>query len=293
MTLITLDSLKKNVPLSKYTTFGIGGSADYLAEPTNLRELKETLDLAEAEGLMVLPLGGGSDILISDKGFRGLVVRFSRMSEVEVKGRKIIVDAGVYLPRLLNIAAKAGLSGLEPLTGIPGQIGGAVAKNAGSYGREIRELVKSVTLLTWDGEFIEIDVQELNLAYRRSRAPEMGIIARVTLELAEGDPETIMKAMEEFTERRRKEQPIGARSAGCIFKNPENAEPAGYLLEQVGLKGYRIGGAAYSTVHANFIINENNASFEDVMKLIELGKKKVKEHFGVTLEEEIVIVPDG
>jgi len=137
MKVLTGEALKKNVELSKYTTFGIGGPAQFMVEPRSTEELREALDFAESEGLKVLPLGGGSDILLPDSGFRGLVIRFSRLSYVEVRGRRVICEAGVYLQRLLNLAAKEGLSGLEPLAGIPGQLGGAIAKNAGSYGREI------------------------------------------------------------------------------------------------------------------------------------------------------------
>ena len=292
MKVLTEVTLKKNVELSKYTTFGIGGPAQFMVEPRTMEELREALDFAESEGLKVLPLGGGSDILVPDSGFRGLVIRFSRLSNVEIRGRKMVCEAGVYLQRLLNLAAKEGLSGLEPLAGIPGQLGGAIAKNAGSYGREIVELVRSVTILTWDGEIVDTDTRELSIVYRGSRIPDLGLVVRVTLELAEGDPEKITAETEKFLERRKKEQPYGMRSAGCVFKNPENAEPAGYLLDKAGLKGFRIGDAAYSDIHANFIVNEGNASYGDIIQLIEIGKERVKDEFGVSLEEEIVVVQD-
>ena len=292
MKVLTEETLKKNVELSKYTTFGIGGPAQFMVEPRSTEELREALDFAESEGLKVLPLGGGSDILLPDSGFRGLVIRFSRLSKVEVRGRRVICEAGVYLQRLLNLAAKEGLSGLEPLAGIPGQLGGAIAKNAGSYGREIVELVRSVTILTWDGEVVDTDARELSIVYRGSRIPDLGLVVKVTLELAEGDPERITAETEKFLERRKREQPYGMRSAGCVFKNPENAEPAGYLLDKAGLKGFRIGDAAYSEIHANFIVNEGNASYRDIVELIEIGKERVKEEFGVSLEKEIVVVQD-
>jgi len=292
MKVLTGEALKKNVELSKYTTFGIGGPAQFMVEPRSTEELREALDFAESEGLKVLPLGGGSDILLPDSGFRGLVIRFSRLSYVEVRGRRVICEAGVYLQRLLNLAAKEGLSGLEPLAGIPGQLGGAIAKNAGSYGREIVELVRSVTILTWDGEVVDTDARELSIVYRGSRIPDLGLVVKVTLELAEGDPERITAETEKFLERRKREQPYGMRSAGCVFKNPENAEPAGYLLDKAGLKGFRIGDAAYSEIHANFIVNEGNASYRDIVELIEIGKERVKEEFGVSLEKEIVVVQD-
>ena len=292
MKVLTEETLKKNVELSKYTTFGIGGPAQFMVEPRTMEELREALDFAESEGLKVLPLGGGSDILLPDSGFRGLVIRFSRLSNVEIRGRRMVCEAGVYLQRLLNLAAKEGLSGLEPLAGIPGQLGGAIAKNAGSYGREIVELVRSVTILTWDGEIVDTDTRELSIVYRGSRIPDLGLVVRVTLELAEGDPEKITAETEKFLERRKKEQPYGIRSAGCVFKNPENAEPAGYLLDKAGLKGFRIGDAAYSDIHANFIVNEGNASYGDIIRLIEIGKERVKDEFGVSLEEEIVVVQD-
>jgi len=292
MKVLTEETLKKNVELSKYTTFGIGGPAQFMVEPRSTEELREALDFAESEGLKVLPLGGGSDILLPDSGFRGLVIRFSRLSKVEVRGQRVICEAGVYLQRLLNLAAKEGLSGLEPLAGIPGQLGGAIAKNAGSYGREIVELIRSVTILTWDGEIVDTDARELSIVYRGSRIPDLGLVVKVTLELAEGDPERITAETGKFLERRKREQPYGMRSAGCVFKNPENAEPAGYLLDKAGLKGFRIGDAAYSEIHANFIVNVGNASYGDILELIEIGKERVKEEFGVSLEEEIVVVQD-
>lgn len=285
--------IKKNAPLSKYTTFGIGGPADLMALPQTVKELKEVLDFVEAEGIPFFILGGGSNVLFKDEGFRGMVIRMSALNGIEFKRNIVEVEAGMNLTRLINLAAREGLSGLEPLYGIPGEIGGAVVMNAGSFGREIRELLTSAKLITWEGEEVELPVDELGLSYRRSKIPEMGVITSVKLELVQSDPDKILDLMQEYLEKRTATQPYGERTAGCVFKNPrEPHPPAGELLEKVGLKGYRIGGAKYSEIHANFIVNSGSATFRDVVELIELGKKKVREEFGIELEEEVVVVKE-
>jgi UDP-N-acetylmuramate dehydrogenase len=164
-----------------------------------------------------------------------------------------------------------------------------VAKNAGSWGKEIRDVLASAQVMTWEGELLDLSVSELGLSYRGSKLAELGILLKARFELKHGQRGHIEKILKEFEEKRSKTQPQGARTAGCIFKNPENMK-AGYLLDKAGLKEFTIGGAKYSEVHANFIVNENDASAKDVLDLIRVGKERVKEQFGVDLEEEIVIV---
>ncbi len=282
--------LKERVPLSKYTTFGIGGPARYVAEPQDLEELREALLFAEEEGLPYLILGGGSNVLFHDEGFEGVVIRMARMNHVEVKGEVLEAEAGTTLKRLINVARDAGLSGLEPFVGIPGELGGAIVMNAGLKGHEIGDRLVSVTLLTFDGYVEELPPQELGLAYRRSRVRDMGIIVKARLRLVPGDTERIDQEIQNYLEHRKSTQPYGMKSAGCVFKNPAPDVSAGKLLDDAGLKGYRLGDAMYSEKHANFIVNLNQARAEDVLALMDLGKQRVREMFGYELEEEIVVL---
>ncbi len=282
--------LKEQVPLSKYTTFGIGGPARYVAEPQDLEELREALLFAEEEGLPYLILGGGSNVLFPDEGFQGVVIRLARMNQVELKGNILEAEAGTTLKRLISVARDAGLSGLEPFIGIPGELGGAIVMNAGLKGHEIGDRLVSVTLLTFDGYVEELPPQELGLAYRKSRVRDMGIIIKARLQLTPGDPSHIDQEIERYLQHRKDTQPYGQKSAGCVFKNPALEVSAGKLLDDAGLKGYRQGDAMYSEKHANFIVNLNQARARDVLALMELGKQRVREMFGYELEEEIVVI---
>ncbi len=282
--------LKEQVPLSKYTTFGIGGPARYVAEPQDLEELREAIRFAEEEGLPYLVLGGGSNVLFHDEGFHGVVLRMARMNQVEVKGEVLEAEAGTTLKRLIKVARDAGLSGLEPFIGIPGELGGAIVMNAGLKGHEIGDLLVSVTLLTFDGFVEELPPQELGLAYRKSRVRDMGILLKARLRLTPGSVDHIDRVMQEYLDHRKATQPYGMKSAGCVFKNPEPEVSAGKLLDDAGLKGYRKGDAMFSEKHANFIVNLNQAKAEDVLALMDLGKRRVKDLFGYTLENEIVIL---
>ncbi len=282
--------LKEQVPLSKYTTFGIGGAARYVAEPQDLEELREALLFAEEEGLPYFILGGGSNVLFPDEGFHGVVIRLARMNHVEVRDNILEAEAGTTLKRLIHVARDAGLSGLEPFIGIPGALGGAIVMNAGLKGHEIGDRLVSVTLLTFDGYVEELPPQELGLAYRKSRVRDMGIIVKARLRLTPGDPARIEQEIQEYLEHRKNTQPYGMKSAGCVFKNPAPEVSAGKLLDDAGLKGYRKGDAMYSEKHANFIVNLNQARAQDVLDLVALGKHRVREAFGYELEEEIVIV---
>jgi UDP-N-acetylmuramate dehydrogenase len=284
--------LKEKIPLAKYTTLGIGGPADYVFLPKNIEELKEALDFAEGEGLPVFILGGGSNVLFPDSGYRGVVIRMAAFNSINFKNDQVEVEAGVSLGRLINLSQREGLSGFEPLFGIPGDVGGAIVMNAGSFGREIKDLLLTATILTWESELIELPLEELGLQYRRSKIHEMGIITKAKFQLVSGDSEKIAMLMEETLEKRRKTQPFNERTAGCVFKNPPGHPPAGELLDRAGLKGVQIGGAKYSEVHANFILNLGDASSKDVIELINLGQKRVFDMFGVKLEPEIVIVED-
>jgi len=282
--------VKKKVPIARYTSMGIGGPAEIMVVPKTLEELREVLEYAEIEGLPIFVLGGGSDVLFPDEGFPGLVVRMGSFNDFERHGKFVNVGPGMLLSRLIGILQEEGLSGLEPLTGIPGEVGGAIAKNAGSFGREMRDILHSVTLLTWEGELVELPATELGFGYRTSRINEMGVIVSAKLALIEGDPAEIEKLSKSYFQKRNELHPVGVRSAGCVFKNPKDAPPAGKLLDMAGFKGKKVGGVKFSEKHANFMVNENNGTFKDALTLIKMAKEKVYELFQVELEEEIVIV---
>ncbi len=281
--------VKRGVALSRHTTFGIGGRAELFAEPEDPEEVREVLTFAESEGLPVFVLGGGSDVLFPDETFEGVVLHPRGFRSITIRGELVEAEAGVALPRFVKLAAEEGLSGLENFSGIPGQVGGAVAKNAGSWGKEVRDILEGARVMTWEGELLDLSVSELGLSYRGSKLAELGILLRATFRLRHAPRSQIEKALADYQKERSKTQPQGVRTAGCIFKNPENMK-AGYLLDKAGLKGVSVGGAKYSEVHANFIVNQGSATAADVLELIGIGKERVKEEFGVELEEEIVIV---
>lgn len=282
--------IKKNVSIARYTSMGIGGLADIMVVPKTIEELRDVLEYAEIEGLPIFVLGGGSDVLFPDEGFPGLVIRMGSFNDFRIHGKIVSVGPGMLLARLIGLLQEKGLSGLEPLSGIPGEVGGAIAKNAGSFGREMRDVLHSVNLLTWEGELVELPVTELGLGYRSSRISEMGIIVNAKLSLTEGDPVEIGKLTKSYLEKRNSLHPVGVRSAGCVFKNPKEGPTAGKALDIAGFKGKKVGGVKFSEKHANFMVNENNGTAKDALALISMAKEKVYELFQIELEEEIVIV---
>ena len=255
-----LDKLQKNISLAPYTTFKIGGKAKYFYEAKSSEDLIKVIKAAKKAGLPYFILGGGSNVLVSDKGFNGLAIKVYS-SQFTIHGNKITADAGALLSKLVDKSVKAGLTGLEWAAGIPGTVGGAVKGNASAFKGSMSDIVK--TIRNYED-----------------------IILSVEIELKKGDKEKSLKMIQEYLEYRKKNQPLKYPSAGCIFKNSEG-QPAGYLIDQCGLKGEKIGNAMISKKHANFIINTGNAKAKDVKKLIDLCKKKAKEKFGVELKEEI------
>jgi len=282
------DILTHGAPLSGRTTFGIGGAADALLEPRGERQFAEAWGAARASGLPVHLLGGGSNLLIADAGVRGVVVTTTRLRTEPVRhGDRVTTPAGLELRKLLRFAMKCGLSGLEPLVGVPGTVGGAVRMNAGgSYG-DIGSCVQSVTLMDKDGNVFEKEKPELVFDYRWANitAP---VILKATMELTEADPNAILKTVKEIWITKKNSQPLNTRNAGCVFKNPRGMS-AGALIDRAGLKGAQIGGATVSEKHANFIVTEKGCTASDVKQLIELIRQRVKEAFDVELELEIEI----
>jgi len=273
--------------LAKYTTFKIGGPADFFVEVEKEEELVKLLKLLRELNLPYFILGGGSNLLVADEGFRGIVIKIANC-ELRITNCKIIAGAGVSLGKLVELSAENSLTGLEFAAGIPGTVGGAVRGNAGAWGEAIGDKVKRVKVLTPQGEIKWIDASDCQFSYRQSRFKKTKeIIWEVELELEKGDRKEIKEKIEENLAKRAS-QPKEP-SAGCIFVNPKPF-PAGELIDKCGLKGKRIGDAQISPKHANFIVNLGNAKAADVIRLIKLIKEKVKEKFGINLEEEVFLL---
>ena len=282
--------MSKNILLAPYTTFKIGGTAKYFCEARSKEGIIVAITMAKKENLPFFILGNGSNILISDAGFDGLIIKVkSASSRTKIKSNKIYIDSGVLLAKLASESIKAGLSGLEWTIGIPGTVGGAVRGNAGAFGASMSDIVREVKVLNIGTSQVQIlNNKDCKFGYRDSifKHDKNLIILSVELKLKKGDREKSEKLIKEYLKQRKQKQPLEYPSVGCIFKNPKDFS-AGYLIEQCGLKGKKIGEAMISEKHANFIVNAGGAKAEDVVKLINLCKEKVKEKFGVELKEEI------
>ncbi|MCD6451821.1 MAG: UDP-N-acetylmuramate dehydrogenase [Acidobacteria bacterium] len=274
--------------LSRYTTLGVGGVTPYLFFPEE-RNLTPLLTTLFNEGIPYRVMGLGSNLVVSDSGVAEVVVTLRRVSSpIKVRGSIVSVGGGFPLSKLAKRVGELGLSGLEPLSGIPGSVGGAIKMNAGSFGMEIGSLVEKVVLFSPSSGLREVSREELSFSYRGSGVSQGEIVLAVELRLTPEEPALVIKRLREFRRRRELTQPIGERSAGCIFKNPEGAS-AGRLIDEAGLKGMRRGGAVISTKHANFIINEGGATASDVFALIDKMKEEVLRLFGIELEEEVEV----
>ncbi|MDO4178811.1 MAG: UDP-N-acetylmuramate dehydrogenase [Phascolarctobacterium sp.] len=287
----TTKEIKVNEPMSKHTTFKIGGPADFLATPSNVDELVALIKTAKANHVPFTLIGNGSNLIVRDKGIRGLVIKLaSQMANERVEGNTLTFDAGISLALASHKAAKLGLTGMEFASGIPGTIGGAAFMNAGAYDGEMKNIIKSVRVLKTDGSLAELSNAELDFGYRKSAIQGTGdIVVSVTVELVPGDKEEIYEKMADFNERRTSKQPLDKPSAGSMFKRPPGYF-AGTLIDQTGLKGYTVGGAQVSEKHAGFVVNIGNATCEDVLQLIKDVQAKIMEAHGVHLEPEPLVI---
>ena len=275
-------------PMASHTTFRIGGPADYFVMPENTEELAGVLKLCKEEKVPYFILGNGSNLLVGDKGFRGVVIQlYKNFDGVEIFGTTVKARAGAMLIRVAKEAGKAALTGLEFASGIPGTIGGAMVMNAGAYGGEMKDVVTEVTVLTKTGEVKTLTGEQMNFRYRGSVVEDEGyIVLEAVMELKEGNLEEIQARMEELSVQRRTKQPIEFPSAGSTFKRPEGYF-AGKLIQDAGLRGYRVGGAQVSEKHCGFVINAENATAADVMQLMKDVSDKVQAQFGVPMEPEV------
>lgn len=280
-------------PLCNHTTFRVGGKADAFLSVKDEEQLQKAVLLCKTYGVPFLILGNGSNLLVSDDGYRGIVILVGKdMADIRVCGCRIIAGAGASLGSVAQTAAKNSLCGMEFASGIPGTIGGAIVMNAGAYDGEMKMVVEEVRVLSQDGKIYRLTCEELDFAYRTSRVKKEGlIVVSVTLLLAPGNPDDIYGKMNDFAARRREKQPLEYPSAGSTFKRPEGMF-AGKLIMDAGLRGYSVGDAQVSEKHCGFVINRGNASAKEISRLIFDVQEKVKESFGVTLEPEVIFVGD-
>lgn len=282
-----------NVPMKDYTSFGIGGPADVMAFPVDEDDLVGILRYASAKGFPVFVTGAGTNLLVRDKGIRGVVVNIGQgFKGVSWNEDKVVAGAGVRLIELANACKERGLSGLEWAIGIPGTLGGVVVMNAGAYGMEMKDVVEGVDGVDMKGGRRSFNKEALGFRYRGCALPGDVIITKVYMRFKGDSPQAIEERMLQWRERRMATQQVALPNAGCIFKNPEGL-PAGRLIEEMGLKGMRIGDAMVSQVHANYIVNLGNATARDVLTLIAIMRDKVYQKKGILLEPEVKVVGEG
>ncbi|MCF2970543.1 UDP-N-acetylmuramate dehydrogenase [Synechococcus sp. Nb3U1] len=284
--------IQSGIPLAPLTTFRVGGKAEWYCEPHTDLELRQCLGWARAEGIPVTLLGAGSNLLISDAGLRGLVINTRRLRGLQLlEGGRIWAAAGEPLVNLSRVAAKQGWQGLEWAIGIPGTVGGAVVMNAGAHAYAMSDVLIEAHILDEEQELYRLEREDLHFGYRRSRLQQSPwTVTGVTLQLLPGgDPAQVQLATQCNLNQRLNSQPYHLPSCGSVFRNPE-PYPAGWLIEQVGLKGYRIGGAQISERHANFILNCDQATATDIHHLIQLAQEKVSQQWSLLLEPEVRIL---
>ena len=282
------ENLLVNEPMSEHTTFEIGGPADFYVIPEDFDEVRDVIAACKDAGVDYFVLGCGSDLLVSDEGYRGVIVAVADgLVGVSVEDDEICCQAGVGLREASEMACELGLSGLEFACGIPGSVGGACFMNAGAYGGCMADALKEVRVLLPDGSVDDVPVDELELGYRKSRIADEGwVVLSATFGLNPGDPEKIRATMDDLTHQREEKQPLELPSAGSTFKRPEG-HFAGKLITDAGLKGYQSGGAAVSKKHAGFVVNVGGATAADVHAVIEHVQNEVERQFSVRLEPEV------
>ena len=282
------ENLLVNEPMSEHTTFEIGGPADFYVIPEDFDEVRDVIAACKDAGVDYFVLGCGSDLLVSDEGYRGVIVAVADgLVGVSVEDDEICCQAGVGLREASEMACELGLSGLEFACGIPGSVGGACFMNAGAYGGCMADALKEVRVLLPDGSVVDVPAGELDLGYRKSRIADEGwVVLSATFGLNPGDPQKIRATMDDLTHQREEKQPLELPSAGSTFKRPEGYF-AGKLITDAGLKGYQSGGAAVSKKHAGFVVNVGGATASDVHAVIEHVQDEVEHQFSVRLEPEV------
>lgn len=297
--LVPADRLRRNEALDRHTTYRVGGPADVMCLPETRSELLEVVSCAHVREIPWLVLGNGSNVLFSDEGFRGLVIKIRGSTPVEgtlwhlkQEGEFIRAGAGVSLPRLAWSAAATGLSGLEFCTGIPGVVGGSIRGNAGAHGSDLGQVLESIELIRYSGDIVTIRASEAGFSYRKSDIDRDGIVTGAVFRLTPDEPENVYERIRDFTEYRKRTQPSSDQSAGCMFRNPEG-DRAGRLIDAAGCKGLQVGGSRVSDLHGNFVVNQGGATASDALRLINLVRERVFERTGVALELEVRVMKSG
>ncbi len=280
--------LEKNKNLAEYASFKVGGPADLFLTPEKITALKELMPLLVNSEIPYFILGKGSNLIISDKGYRGIIIYTGSLNHYQLQGNQITAECGLELKEIADLACENSLSGFEFAAGIPGSLGGALYMNAGAYGGEMKDVIVKAQFVNQNGNLIELDKTDLKLEYRTSilqKEDPDWVAVNVTLQLKKSEPDKIRAKMDELHNKRWSKQPMDFPSAGSVFKRPPG-HYTGPLIEKAKMKGYQIGGAQVSTKHAGFIVNKDNASAEDIINLIEKVKEEVYKTSGVQLEVE-------
>ena len=282
------ENILKDEPMSAHTTFRIGGPADYFAMPSSAEEIRRIVSLCIEREIPYYIIGNGSNLLVADKGYRGVIIQiFKNMRDIRTEGETVTAQAGALLSKVAAAAYDAGLTGFEFASGIPGTLGGAVRMNAGAYGGEMSQVLKSADVLTAEGEVLTIPVEEMKMGYRTSIVSRMDyVVLGAQLVLSRGSKEDIRAKMDELKEKRVSKQPLEFGSAGSTFKRPEGYF-AGKLIEDAGLRGFRIGNAQVSEKHCGFVINRGGATAAEVAELMDHIIRRVEETSGVRLQPEV------
>lgn len=285
------EKVRINEPMNRHTTFRIGGPADYFLLPSSSEEVKGILEICREESLQYFILGNGSNLLVSDEGYRGVIIQLYRnYGGLTVEGTEIRAGAGVLLSQIAAAARNESLTGFEFAGGIPGTLGGAVVMNAGAYGGELKDVLKEAVVMDREGNIFTVPVEKLAMGYRTSLVKTAGyLVLEVVISLKKGSQEEIRDTMKDLADRRISKQPLEYPSAGSTFKRPEGYF-AGKLIMDAGLRGYQVGGAQVSEKHCGFVINKGEATAADICRLMQDVSDKVQAQFGVVLEPEVKMI---
>jgi len=287
-TLAGLGEIRRDEPMARHTTLGVGGPARWFFRPRDSEALQAAMAAIPA-AINILPLGRGSNMLVSDAGFDGIVLDLGSLDAIDVDGRRITAGAGARMSKLAQRAAQSGLAGLEFMATVPGDVGGGIVMNAGAFGQQVSDTLCSIEIIDRHGADQGMAAAELNMSYRRTELPAGALVVSATFELTPDDVSAIQERMRRMRRQRSASQPLAQPNCGSVFKNPPQ-EHAARLIEAAGLKGRRIGGARISDVHANFMINDGHATSRDILELIRTAQQEVEARFGIRLEPEVRIV---
>lgn len=284
------DRIIEKAMMKDHVHFKVGGPADILLLPENKNQVIESVKLCKENNIPCFVIGNGSNLLVRDGGIRGVVIKLLDVKNIQVNGEELVAECGAMLKDVSKIAMENSLTGVEFACGIPGSIGGAVFMNAGAYNGEMSHVIKEAEVIDNEGNIITLSKEELELGYRTSKVMKAGyIVLSATLQLKKGEVKSIKELVDDLTDKRESKQPLEYPSAGSTFKRPEGYF-AGKLIQDAGLKGYTLGGAAVSDKHSGFVINKKNATAKDILDLIKHIQEEVKNQFGVELHTEVRIV---